>query len=152
MVKVRPAILDDAADLARMLDAFNREFEEFSPGPEVLEGRVRRFIAEGEKEYLVIGDGPDGFAQISFSPSVWTDGPIGLIEELYVVPGLRGQGRGRILMNAILELAGTRGASGLEVITGEDDTAARRLYEAFGFRNEIEGETNSRSLFYEREF
>jgi hypothetical protein len=40
---------------------------------------------------------------------------------------------------------------GVEVVTGEDDTAARGLYESFGFRNEIEGEHNSRSLFYELE-
>jgi hypothetical protein len=34
---------------------------------------------------------------------------------------------------------------------GEDDTGARALYESLGFRNEVEGESNSRSLFYERE-
>ena len=150
-MNVRPASPDDSAALAGMLDAFNREFGEPTPGPDVLEKRVRRFISRSVKEYLLVGGGPDGFAQISFNPSVWTEGPIGLIEELYVVPDLRGQGRGRTLMEAIVELARGRGASGLEVITGEDDTGARRLYEAFGFSNEIEGEENSRSLFYERE-
>ena len=55
-------------------------------------------------------------------------------------------------MEAILALAHERRAAGLEVITGEDDTEARRLYESFGFRNEIEGEEGSRALFYELEF
>lgn len=150
-METRAATPDDAHSLARMLDDFNREFGEPSPGIAVLEERVRTFIEGGVKDFLLVGGGPDGFVQVSFNPSVWTPGPIGLIEELYVRPGLRGRGRGRGLMNAVFELAAQRGASGIEVVTGEDDTDARRLYEQFGFRNEIEGEENSRSLFYERE-
>jgi GNAT superfamily N-acetyltransferase len=150
MVNVRSGVEEDAPKVAHMLDGFNREFGEPSPGPEVLESRVRSFIARGTKDYVLVGDGPDGFAQLSFNESVWSEGPVCLIEELYVEPGLRRRGRGRALMEAIIELAADRGADGLEVITGEDDTGARLLYEAFGFRNEIEGEANSRSLFYER--
>ncbi|MGK2954821.1 MAG: hypothetical protein ACSLFI_03995 [Solirubrobacterales bacterium] len=41
------------------------------------------------------------------------------------------------------------GAAGIELVTGEDDTGARALYEKFGFRNETEGTQNARSLFYE---
>ena len=37
------------------------------------------------------------------------------------------------------------------MVTGEDDLAARALYESFGFANQIEGPGNARSLFYERE-
>ena len=55
-------------------------------------------------------------------------------------------------MEAVLALARERGAAGMEVITGEDDRAARALYESCGFENEIEGEENSRSLFYELNF
>ena len=150
-METRAATPDDAPSLARMLDDFNREFGEPTPGIAVLEARVRTFIEGGVKDFLLVGGGPDGFVQVSFNLSVWTPGPVGLIEELYVRPDLRGRGRGRTLMNAVFELAAQRGASGIEVVTGEDDTDARRLYEQFGFRNEIEGEENSRSLFYERE-
>jgi len=52
----------------------------------------------------------------------------------------------------VLALAQERRAAGMEVVTGEDDLAARALYESVGFRNEIEGERNSRSLFYELDF
>lgn len=68
------------------------------------------------------------------------------------MPGRRGEGIGRAIMNAVLGLARDRGAAGMEMVTGEDDTAARSLYESVGFVNEIEGEQNARALFYELNF
>jgi GNAT superfamily N-acetyltransferase len=132
-----------------MLHDFNEEFGETTPGPAVLEPRVRRFIEEGPKAYLLAGDGPDGFAQVDFHDSIWADEPVGYLDELYVVPDRRGKGLGTELMEAVLALAHERGAAGMEVVTGEDDTVARHLYERFGFANEIEGAENARSLFYE---
>jgi GNAT superfamily N-acetyltransferase len=148
---VRPARPDDAPLLARMLHDFNTEFADPSPGPEVLARRVLAFIESGAMVYLLGGGGPDGFAEVSFRPSVWADEPVGYLEELYVVPRRRGEGIGRALMNAVIDLARERGAAGLEVVTGETDTAARALYESVGFANEIEGPEKARALFYELE-
>lgn len=135
-----------------MLHDFNTEFGDPSPGVEVLARRVRSFIETDTKSYLLGGDGPDGFAQIDFIASVWADGPVCHLDELYVVPDRRGTGVGRALMEAMVALAHERGSAGMEVVTGEDDTAARGLYESFGFVNEIEGLDNARSLFYEVDF
>jgi GNAT superfamily N-acetyltransferase len=135
-----------------MLHDFNSEFGDPSPGPALLERRVRAFIVDGRMSYLLGGEGPDGFAQVSFKPSVWADEPVGYLEELYVVPDRRGEGIGREIMAAVITLARERGAAGMEVITGEDDTAARALYESVGFANEIEGPERARALFYELEF
>jgi hypothetical protein len=52
-------------------------------------------------------------------------------------------------MEAFLALARSRSAAGAEVVTGEGDRAARRLYESVGFSNLIEGEGKERALFYE---
>jgi GNAT superfamily N-acetyltransferase len=149
---VRLANSDDARLIARMLHDFNTEFSEPTPGTDILSRRVLAFIKSGAMTYLLGGAGPDGFAQISFRPSVWSDEPVGYVEELYVVPDRRGEGVGRAIMNAVLELARERGAAGVEVVTGEDDTAARSLYESVGFANQIEGEENARALFYELNF
>jgi GNAT superfamily N-acetyltransferase len=115
----------------------------------VLEPRIRTFIEHGPKTYLLAGDGPDGFAQVDFHLSVWADGPVAFLDELYVVPDLRGNGIGRALMEAFLALARERSAAGAEVVTGEGDREARRLYESVGFNNLIEGEGKERALFYE---
>ena len=149
---VRQATSQDAPLIARMLHDFNAEFSEPTPGTDVLSRRVLAFIDSGAMTYLLGGSGPDGFAQVSFRPSVWADEPVGYLEELYVVPGRRGEGVGREIMNADHGLARERGAAGMEVVTGEDDTAARSLYESLGFANEIEGEKNARALFYELNF
>jgi len=135
-----------------MLHEFNTEFSEPSPGTDVLTRRVLAFIENGAMTYLLGGAGPDGFAQVSFRPSVWADEPVGYLEELYVTPNRRGEGIGRAIMGAVVVLARERSAAGMEVVTGEDDTAARALYESVGFANEIEGEENARSLFYELSF
>ncbi len=132
-----------------MLHDFNTEFGDPSPGPEVLQRRVAAFIEDGRMTYLLAGEEADGFAQVSFRPSVWSDEPIGYIEELYVKPDRRRRGTGQAIMEAIFEESRRRGAAGIEVVTGEDDLGARALYEKLGFANEIEGEDNARALFYE---
>ena len=152
---VRRAETEDAPLLARMLHDFNTEFGDPTPGAEVLTRRVASYVGDGRKLFLLAGHerGAEcGFAQVSFNHSIWADAPVGLLEELYVVPDRRGEGIGRELMEAVLALARERDAAGMEVITGESDEAARALYESVGFRNDIEGEERSRSLFYELDF
>lgn len=151
-VEVRFAITADSSVLAQLLHDFNLEFGEPSPGVEVLQRRVFALIEQGLMTYLLGGPGPDGFAQISFKPSIWSDNPVGYIEELYVVPELRRQGTGQAMMEAIFKESRRRNAAGIEVVTGEDDHGARALYEKLGFENEIEGKENARSLFYEVNF
>lgn len=132
-----------------MLDDFNREYGDPTPGVGVLEPRVRQSIETGDFNYLLGGEGPDGFAQVSFRKSIWLEESVAYLEEFYVVPDRRGEGTGRAIMESLFELARDRGASRIELVTGEDDTGARRLYEKFGFTNFVEGDGTSRALFYE---
>jgi ribosomal protein S18 acetylase RimI-like enzyme len=68
-----------------------------------------------------------------------------------VVPARRGQGIGRALLEAAIELARAHGAVGIDLNTGETDTAARGLYESIGFTNREGGPEGPAMLFYERE-
>lgn len=52
------------------------------------------------------------------------------LAELYVVPERRGQGIGRALMEASMNVAREQGAAYMDLGTSEDDVAARALYEA----------------------
>lgn len=147
-IPIRLATADDAGTVARLLHDFNTEFDEYSPGVEPLTERAGELLEAGELSVLLAGDEADGFAQLRFRPSVWSNTLDAYLEELYVVPALRGRGIGRALLEAAMALAAERGAGRIELGTSEDDTAALALYKSCGFTNLEQG---ARMLFYERE-
>jgi GNAT superfamily N-acetyltransferase len=146
---VRRAELSDAEEVGRMLHDFNEEYEDVTPAPDVIARRLRPLMESGETAVLLVGDGPDGLAVLRFRPSIWVEGLECYLAELYVRPPLRGQGRGRALMNAVLALALERGAGYIELNTGEDDTVARALYERLGFSNREGKPDGASQLYYE---
>jgi len=148
---VRRATPGDAPQVARLLHDFQREYDESSPGVEALEERYEELIRNKEMIVLLGGDGPDGFAQLRFRPWVYSAGLHSYLEELYVVPDLRGNGLGRALLEAAMETARTEGAEQMELGTSEDDVAARKLYESSGFINREGGPDGPVMFFYERE-
>jgi ribosomal protein S18 acetylase RimI-like enzyme len=152
MLAVRPAQLSDAEAIGRLLHDFNSEFGEHTPGPRALAERVRELLATGEITVLLGGEGePQGLAILRFRPAIWTNALECYLAELYVVPDRRGQGLGRALMEAAIELARREGADHMDLGTGEDDVAARALYESLGFDNRGGRADGPVNFFYERE-
>jgi ribosomal protein S18 acetylase RimI-like enzyme len=151
--RIRKATRGDAVEVARLLHDFQEEFDEPSPGIDALAARYEDLISKREMIVLLAGDGPDGFAQLRFRPWVYSAGPYAhsYLEELYVVPSLRGGGIGKALLDAAMEAARAEGATHMELGTSEDDTAARALYEKSGFTNREGSPDGPVMLFYERE-
>jgi GNAT superfamily N-acetyltransferase len=147
---VRRAGIADAQDIGRLLHDFNTEYDDITPGPRSLAERVRQLIEGGDTTVLLVGGGPDGLAVLRFRPSIWTAGLECYVAELYVVPDLRGHGRGRALMEAAMELARQEGADYMELGTGETDVVARALYESLGFTNNEGKPGGPVNYFYER--
>jgi ribosomal protein S18 acetylase RimI-like enzyme len=150
-IRIRRAGPEDAAEIARLLHDFNSEYSEPTPGIGALTEYAGRLLVEGEMTVLLAGDGPDGISLIRFRPSIWTGGPEAHLQELYVVPPLRGRGIGRALLEATMAAAREGGATGIDLNTGETDTAARALYESCGFTNREGAPDGPSMLFYERE-
>jgi ribosomal protein S18 acetylase RimI-like enzyme len=148
---VRRAGAEDAVEVARLLHQFNTEFDEPTPDVPTLTERARQMLAAGELTVLLVGEGPDGLAQMRFLSSLWSAAPSCCLEELYVAPSLRGRGMGRALLEAAMDVARAAGADRIELNTGETDTAARALYESAGFTNREGGEDGPRMLYYERD-
>jgi ribosomal protein S18 acetylase RimI-like enzyme len=148
---IRAAGPEDCAVIGQMLDAFNREYEDPTPGPAKLEERMRELMAGGDTAALLAGDTPDGLAVMRFRRSIYTEGDECYLAELYVVPERRGHGLGRALMLAAMALARERGADYMDLNTGEQDVAARALYESLGF-SRTEGKPGGPvNYYYERE-
>jgi ribosomal protein S18 acetylase RimI-like enzyme len=148
---IRRAGPDDAGAIARLLHDFNREYSEPTPGVEALTVYSRQLLDSGEMTVLLAGDGPDGISLIRFRTCVWTGGPEAHLQELYVVPPLRGRGIGRALLEATMAAAREAGSTGIDLNTGTTDTAARALYESCGFTNREGAADGPSMLFYERE-
>jgi ribosomal protein S18 acetylase RimI-like enzyme len=137
--------------VAQLLRDFQGEYDEPSPGLEMLEDRYEELIRNKDMIVLLVGEGPDGFAQLRFRPWVYSSGLHSYLEELYVVPDLRGNGLGRALLGAAMETARGEGAEFMELGTSETDVAARKLYESAGFINREGGPDGPVMFFYERE-
>ncbi|WP_319018684.1 GNAT family N-acetyltransferase [Microbispora sitophila] len=145
---VRQATTSDAAVVAELLDAFNREFDAPSPGTEVLTARLRGLIAGDHLVALLTGEPAVGVAVLSFRPNVWQEGPAAILDELYVRPDMRGQRFGHALLEEACRLAGERGAEALEINVDGEDTDTRRFYEAHGFANSEPGATEPMFYYY----
>lgn len=148
--QIRLADRDDADAIGRLLCAFNREFDEPAPEPPALAERMRQLLDGGDTLVVLAGDGPDGLAVLRFRAAIWSAGLESYLAELYVVPARRGQGLGRLLMEAALREAGDRGADTMDIGVDEPDLAARRLYEGLGFSNRSGGD-GPLMYVYERE-
>ena len=148
---VRRATAADAAAIGRLLHDFNTEYDDPTPGPGKLAGRIGQLLAGGDTAVLLAGSGPDGLAVLRFRPALWSEGLECYLAELYVVPAMRGRGLGRALMNAAMDLARAEGADYMDLGTAETDVAARALYESLGFSNREGKPDGPLNYYYERE-
>jgi GNAT superfamily N-acetyltransferase len=146
----RLATAAEAATIASLLDAFNREFASPTPGPSVLTDRLRRLLARPETLAILAGQPAVGVALLTLRPNVWYDGPVALLDELYVVPQRRNRGVGTALLRAAEEATRQRGVELLEINVDAQDTDARRFYERHGYIHTEPGQSQP-SIYYFRE-
>ncbi len=73
-----------------------------------------------------------------------------MLDELYVIPDLRGGGIGTQLLRRAIEEVRARGGGEMHINVDEIDTDARRFYERHGFVN-VEPGRDYRMLCYIRE-
>lgn len=136
--RVRAATAADAPAIGRLLDAFNREYDDPTPGAGAMATRVAELLARDDFAVLLaVDDAPEplGLAVLRFRPSLWSTALECYLAELYVIPERRGQGLGRALLEAAMDHARGAGADHMDLGTSEDDVAARGLYAACGFTN-----------------
>lgn len=161
-VAVRFAAPTDAAVAAQLLYDFNTEFDTPTPDPAALTERLAQLLATGTTLAILGGDpaasigpanigpasiGPVGIGLVTLRSNVWFDGPVALLDELYVAPMHRGQGVGTAMLAALTIRAHSEGWGLLEVNVDEFDADARRFYERHGFTNTEPG-SPERALYY----
>lgn len=81
---------------------------------------------------LVAVDAADqviGIVNYVLHANTWTEKPVCYLEDLFVDPAARGQGAGKALIEAVIDLAKTQGWYRVYWQTKEGNATARRLYD-----------------------
>lgn len=147
---VRVATVDDAEVVARLLHDFNVEYDTPSPGIATLAGRLRSLLAQDSTFALLGGEPACAVALVTLRPNVWYDGPVALLDELYVSPPERGRGLGSRMIDLLEALCRDRGVPLIEVNVDEGDTDALRFYDRHGL-TVIQPDTGERAFYVSRE-
>ena len=147
---VRLAGVGDADDLARLLHDFNTEFDAPSPGADVLAGRLATLL-DGPTTFAVLAGEPGvAVALVTLHTNVWSDGPVALLDELYVEPDRRGSGIGSSMIDLVVAEARRRGVDSIEINVDEGDVDAQRFYHRHGF-SDAEPDTGERAFYFSRD-
>ncbi|MBC6493567.1 GNAT family N-acetyltransferase [Microbacterium sp. 4-7] len=145
----RQATPHDAARLAELLHAFNTEFDTETPGAEVIAERLRTLLG-GTSTFAVLGGDPAvGLALVTLRPNVWSEGPVALLDEMYVEPAHRGGGVGGAVLRHMVEICRELGVAAIEINVDESDAAAMRYYERHGFSG-VDPDSGERAFYFYR--
>lgn len=138
-LSVRLAGPRDAALVARLLHAFNVEFEAPTPTAAEFETRFEVLLWRDDVRVWLAETGTHpggvalGFLLATHRPSPYHAGGIAQVEELYAVPTRRGTGVGTALMAALDAWVARHDVGEVHINVDEDDEDARRFYERGGF-------------------
>lgn len=130
---VRIAGPADVAILTRLITGFRDFLGSTDPGEGEIEDTLAALLEDGATEFLLIGEPETGFAQIRFRLAVWTGTEDAWIEDLFLTESARGQGHGRLLVEAIIGRARARGCVRIQLDANRKNETAIRLYESLGF-------------------
>jgi GNAT superfamily N-acetyltransferase len=147
---VRLATADDAGEAARLLHAFNVEFDTPTPAEAVLTARLQTLLAGDQTFAVLAGDPAVAIALVTLRPNVWYRGLVALLDELYVAPPLRGRGIGSAIIDRVVSTARARHVDAIEINVDEHDVDAQRFYERHGWLSTEPGGTE-RALYYWQE-
>jgi ribosomal protein S18 acetylase RimI-like enzyme len=162
-VIIRPAVPADLAAVGRLGALLVRLHHDFDPqrfiaatprtehgygsylGTQLREPDVVVLVAERDGEVLgYTYAGVEGYDYMSLR------GPAGVLYDIVVDPAHRGQGVGRMLLDATLAALGARGAPRVVLSTAERNEVAQRLFAHAGFRRtmiemtrELDGDARS---------
>jgi ribosomal protein S18 acetylase RimI-like enzyme len=140
----RPGDTDALGRLGALLVALHHDFDAdrfIAPRPGIERGYGRFLAAQLERPdaMVLVAEAQGevvGYAYAALEGPDWMAlrGPAGVIHDLVVDDGRRGEGVGRRLLDAALDALAARGAPRVVLSTATQNAAAQRLFERAGFR------------------
>lgn len=136
MTQIATATADDIPDLCALLAILFTQEEDFKPDANKQSAGLRRIIEQPETgRILVLREGSEviGMVNLLFTVSTACGGKAALLEDMVVHPARRGDGLGRKLLEAAIELARQDGCLRITLLTDRANDAAIRFYMRHGF-------------------
>lgn len=78
-----------------------------------------------------------GFTHVVLHPNTWNITECCYLEDLYVSENVRGQGVGRALIEQVYDFANQKNCNRVYWTTQEDNTSARKLYDAIATQTDM---------------
>lgn len=134
-VTIRPIVPGDRPAWADLWKAY-LEFYETSVSDEVYDTTFRRLCSDDHPDQkgllALVDDRPVGLVHYIFHPHNWRIEKVCYLQDLYVVPALRGTGLGRKLIEAVYDVADKAGCPSVYWMTQDFNAQARKLYDRIG--------------------
>jgi GNAT superfamily N-acetyltransferase len=135
MLSIRPATPDDAS----LMLYFIRGLAEYEREPNAViateEGLIRDGFGPHPKYRCLIAEwdsAPAGFALFHYNYSTWRGQPGLYLEDLFVLPEMRGKGIGKALLQKLAAIAMEENCYGLRWMVLEWNTPALEFYNSLG--------------------
>ena len=140
-IHIERALLQDIPNLAPLFDRY-RQFYGQNSDLGGADAFLRNNLQSNQSViYFAFADErgrPHGFTQLYPMLSSVSMKKLWVLNDLYVEAEFRGQGAGRALLEAARKHAAETGAKGLELATAADNKKAQRLYEAAGYKKDVD--------------
>ncbi len=139
---VEISIVSDESQVQRLLPLARAycEFYHSAPPDDALLSLMRTLIADPTHEgvqFLAVEAGTDvGFATVYWSWETTISSPIGVMNDLFVIPASRGRGAGSALIDACRLRCHEHGAARLTWQTAPDNVRAQAVYDRIGATRE----------------
>ena len=142
MESVRPAVAEDLTRLTALARAAIDELADEKGGivwrrhaarREPLEEGLAEDLARADTQVLVgtIDDAVVGYS-VTTVETLFDNGALAVVRDLFVEPEARGVGVGAAVMEAILAWAGERGCIGVDALALPGGRATKNFFESFG--------------------
>lgn len=133
----RLATLQDAPALLDLALVFRDHLQRARPDRASFQDGIARILEGGEGEFALAGPeaAPAGYALLRYRHSMWAAGTEATLEDLFVLPAMRGQGFGKGLVGFALARARARACTTVGLDTNERNAVSTGIYRSFGFES-----------------
>ena len=145
---------EDIDQVVELVCAFRDHVQQRRPSDADIVSCVRRLLADSATDFLLASAperGAVGYVQLRYQYSLWVNGSLAQIEDLFVVSSFRRHGIGLQLLQAAAARASEQSSRFIWLNTNERNLDAMRLYTRAGYSSARERWQGGRQLWLERE-